>query len=179
LDVPSFDEFKTFGFRDFRAKLDFYLARSIMRRASPATKNSVAIPPGAKEKIRDYVRAMRECIEKSEIDKARREKLLDRLDEFERELEKRRLTMITIAKIALAIAAAPGGLDSTDQMIERLRSNILREVETAKTKEEEARRYLNEAQPPLQLAPPKPAREIKPFGKSSARRQAIDDAIPF
>ena len=178
--VPRLADFKrNSNFPDFQADLDHYMTQMMLDSSSRNKRDSVAIPPKAKDKIRDYVRALRECIENEKMDTGKRAALLEKLDELERELEKRRLSLLAITHLTLYLLAVPGALWSSADVAAKLVTSIMQIVAESKASEQESLLL----QPPetRALSPPRPNEPAsESFGKAGARRSApIDDDIPF
>ena len=109
------------------------------------------------------------------MDRKKREALLQRLDALEAELEKRRVSMVTIARIAYHLWAVPGSMWASYDVANKLLSSMMHNVAEAK-EEEDAQKQLPAAEPPKALSPPrKPQANL--FGGSSFGD--IDDEGPF
>jgi len=110
MEVPRISDFNNYDHRQFRADLDHYITQLMLDNSLRSKKDSVAILPNSKDKIRAYVHGLRECIEQGNMSEAKRESLLKRLDQFESELEKRRLNILVVAHFALELLALPGAV---------------------------------------------------------------------
>jgi hypothetical protein len=177
--MPRNQEYDDQTFRQFQSDVDFFVTQLVLENSVRAKRDSVTVSSDFKAKIRTYLHHLRDAIEKSDLDEDKRGKLLDRLDAFESELEKRRLPLMTVTLMVIALASAPGGLWSTGEAAQRLVANILKTIGEAKNADDEARKRLLPAERPKQIAPPRtPEAEKKP----SPRRRAsndMDDDIPF
>jgi len=181
ISMPRNQDYDENTFRQFQADLDFFVTQLVLENSARAKRDSVSVSPDLKTKINTYVHHLRETIEKSDLDEDKRRKLLDRLDAFEAELEKRRLSLLTVALVVIALASAPGGIWSTGEAAQKLVANILKVVGEAKNADDEARKRLTPAETPKAIAPPR-APEAPATKKPAARKTALndmDDDIPF
>jgi hypothetical protein len=110
MEVPRLDDNRGLDYRQFKADLDHYVTQLVIENSTRAKRDSVAILPQSKDRIRNYVHHLRECIEKANMTEAKRETLLKKLDQFEAELEKRRLNILAVARLTCELLAVPGGL---------------------------------------------------------------------
>ena len=152
------------------------MTQLVLDTSSRARRDSVFIGPDLKITIRTYVYHLRELIEKSgELSSEKQEILLRRLSEFEIELDKKRLNLISVSLLAIAFATAPGGIGATIDMANKLVSNIVRAVGDAKAADEATRR-LPSAERPFVITGPRPS---DPKFLPQSPRDDMDDEIPF
>ncbi|HMJ41507.1 MAG TPA: hypothetical protein VK522_04410 [Pseudolabrys sp.] len=176
MEVPRLKDFSSDDNRQFRADLDHYMTQLVLDASSRARRDSVFITPDLKSTIRTYVHHLRELIEKSnDVSSEKREVLLRRLAEFEGELEKKRLNLVSVSILIIAFASAPGGIGASIEMANKLISNITRAVGDAKAADEATRR-LPSAEQPFAISGPR-TNDLKPARQS--RRDDMDDEIPF
>jgi hypothetical protein len=178
MEVPRFSDFKeNVDYRQFKADLDHYITQLVIDNSIRAKRDSVAILPDSKDRIRKYVHALRECIEKGNMSDAKREALLKKLDLFEAELEKRRLNILVVARVVLELLALPGGVWASVDVAHKLISNIMQTVAEAKSAEQETRQ-LTPTAPTKALSPPR-TKEPVPVPTFGRVADIIDDNIPF
>ena len=108
----------------------------------------------------------------------KREALLKKLDQFEAELEKRRLNILAVARVAFELLAIPGGVWASAEVANRLITNIMQTVAELKSAEQETRQ-LAPIPPPKALSPPRAEKAALPSFGRSASTDIIDDDIPF
>ncbi|BAL78926.1 hypothetical protein [Bradyrhizobium cosmicum] len=179
LMMPRNQEYDDQTFRQFQSDLDFFVTQLVLENSARAKRDSVSVSSDLKAKIRTYLHHLRDAIEKSDLDEDKRGKLLDQLDAFEAELEKRRLPLMTVTLMVIALASAPGGLWSTGEAAQRLVASIFKVVGEAKNADDEARKRLIPVEPPKAIAPPRaPEGERKPIPRRRASND-LDDDIPF
>jgi hypothetical protein len=108
----------------------------------------------------------------------KREALLKKLDQFEAELEKRRLNILAVARVAFELLAIPGGVWASADVAHRLITNVMQIVAEAKSAEQEIQQLAPTA-PLKALSPPRAegAVPVPSFGRRAA--DIIDDDIPF
>jgi hypothetical protein len=111
MEVPRLSDFKqNVDYRQFKADLDHYITQLVIDNSIRAKQDSVAILPNSKDRIRSYVHGLRQCIEQANMTDPKREALLEKLDQFEAELEKRRLNILAVARVAFELLAMPGAV---------------------------------------------------------------------
>ncbi len=164
MEVPSLKEFSDADYRQFEFDLDHYLTQILL---GSSNKDSVALSDKDKDRIRQYTYNLRNAVEKAQMPQDKREALLKKLDIFETELEKKRISLLEISKISFAIFAAPGAAWSSVDIIHKLTTNILQIVGEAKAEEDEAKRLKTSTQ--RILVAPRKATEAVLF----------EDEIPF
>ncbi|WP_146604366.1 hypothetical protein [Rhodoplanes roseus] len=178
LSVPRIKDFDADAHRQFGSDLDHYLTQILLDNNSRVKKDSVLISPDTKSAIRTYIFHLRELIEKAEgVDEIRRNALLRKLDEFESELEKRRLSLMAVTVLAITLVSAPGGFGATADLANKLITNILRSVGEAKQAEDEMRRLPSAVSPMAITGPRKEA--LRSSEAASHRPADLDDDIPF
>lgn len=176
MDVPKIND--DLNFKQFNSDLDHYVTQLVLDNSAQNRRDSVSILPKSKDKIRSYIHALRECIEKANMIDSRRSALLKRLDELEKELEKRRANMLVVAKLAFDIMAIPGGTWASYEIATKLVANISQSVEEARELEQ-SNRPLPAAKPvPILSAPRKPV-PTQPAWSRAGFSDDLDDDVPF
>jgi hypothetical protein len=170
MQVPRHKAFADPDYRQFQADLDHYITQLLIDNSIRTKKDSVGILPKTKDKIRQYVYALRECVENADLTEAKREILLEKLKYFEAELEKRRLNILAVARIAFELLAIPGTLWASGEVANRLITQVMQTVAEARAAEQEARQ-LAPIEAPKALSAPRPLLQGAPG--------EIDDDIPF
>jgi hypothetical protein len=177
LSVPRLEVFDSKIHRQFKADLDHYLTQLLLDNSSRAKRDSVLISPELKGTIRTYLHHLREAIDNADdLSEARRNVLLQKLAEFEAELEKKRLSLLAVTVLAITLLSAPGGLGATADIATKLVTNILRVVGDAKMADDETRRLPSSAAPMAITGPRKSDPELMP---KNDKRNDLDDEIPF
>ena len=116
--------------------------------------------------------ALRDCVKKSHMTEEKQRALLDKLDAFENELEKKRLSLMVATLLAFEVISIPGSLWATGEVAHKLITTVMQIVAEDKAKEDEIRQ-LPATQIPKALLPPRA--EKKPTRKAPD----LDDEIPF
>lgn len=182
LDVSKVDKFNNAIYSQFKADLDHYIAQLVLYSTMRSRRNSVPIPEKSKDRIRSHLHALKECVEKANITDAKRAKLLARLNDFEKELEKTRLSLLAVTVLACEILALPGGVWSSAEVANKLITNVLEVVGEAKAADDESKIL-----PPVDkliLLPPRKF-DLKPQTpevsqwKKTGTGSDFDDDIPF
>lgn len=172
MEVPRYDSNRSSNWQAFRFDLDHYVTQIVLDNSTRNRSSSVAILPKTKEQIRAYVQGLRNCIEKGNLDERKREALLAKLDALEKELEKRRTSMIAIATIAYHIFAVPGTMWASADIANKLMTNVLTNVAEAKAEEDATKKIAPPESVKALSAPRKP--NPSPFDTAD-----LDDDIPF
>jgi hypothetical protein len=173
MDVPHYQNFGTSDYRQFKSDVDHYVTQIMLDNSMRSRRNSVEILPASKDRIRSYVHGLRDCIEKSNMTQAKRRGLLNKLDAFERELEKRRVGILAATLLTFEILAIPGGTWASAEVAQKLVTSVMQVMAEAKAKEDEARQ-LPAKDVPKALTPPRTMPE-----KKAAPSPDLDDEIPF
>ncbi|MDE2362450.1 MAG: hypothetical protein KGM42_07205 [Hyphomicrobiales bacterium] len=179
LQVPRLADFNEQDHRQFQADLDHYVTQLVLDHAMRSKQDSVAILPRSKDNIRRYVFELKRCVEQASMSDSKREALLRRLDEFESELEKRRLNLLAVTRLTFELLAIPGALWASAEVAHRLISNFMQTVAESKTVETESQR-IAPASKPKALSPPRNIETTrKPAAVGGGRSMDLDDDIPF
>jgi hypothetical protein len=193
-EVPLLSNFGDDDYGNFSSELDHYVAQIVVDDTIRRSRQGVELPTASREKIRDYIRRLRELIDKSDVNDAKKSQMHARLDAFEAALGKKRFSIIELTLITIAFASAPGGFGETYKMVNELMDRITHVVAEAKVAEDETRVLPVIADMPA-LSPPHgaPSRETSGFtGPPPSRRErrpsasapafesgGMDDDIPF
>jgi hypothetical protein len=173
MSVPRLKTFGTEEHRQFKADLDHYLTQLLLDNSSRAKRDSVLISPDLKDTIRTYIFHLRKFIEDAnDLDKAKQQVLLKRLNDFEAELDKKRINLMAVTVLAITLASAPGALSASADAANKLLTNILRVVGEAKLAED-ATRQLPSSAAPMAITGPRPNEIVKNDFRD------MDDDIPF
>jgi hypothetical protein len=137
------------------ADLDHQIAQVKLAKAGERRRNSVALGPTAKDTIRHYVGRIREAVEASRLDERRKSGLRKRLEELEQELDKGRVSFLALARLALVVAAVPGSLWASGEVVAKLTDKVWAVAAEAQFAEDEHREHLPLPSPlPVALLPP-------------------------
>ena len=176
MEIPRVGSTEIQAHDQFRADLDHYLTQILLDSGTRARRDSVTVSAELKSKIRSYVHHLRKTIDDADdLDAAKKEILLQRLAEFEAELEKKRLNLLAVSLLAITIASAPGGVWSSAEIANKLLGSIMRSVGEAKIADDATRR-LPARETPLAITAP---RRAEPTPERKSARPEIDDDIPF
>jgi len=179
MEVPRADDYDGGIFRQFKADLDHYITQLVLENSSRSKRDSVYVTPDLKAQISTYVYHLRQLIQKAEgLSDEKRESLLVKLADFEAELEKRRLNLLTVALMVIALASAPGGIWATGEAGQKIVSNILKVVGEAKNADDDAKKRLAPAETPRAISPPRQPTPSRPK-TPAARNSDMNDDIPF
>ncbi|NTF80538.1 hypothetical protein [Rhizobium rhizogenes] len=169
MEMPSFQGFDDLAHRQFILDVDHYMTQLLLGDGLRTRRDSVALSEGAKSKIRTHLHHLRETVAKSDLAEDKRQKLLDKLVEFDRELDKRRLSLLAVARVTLEVLAVPGAMAGSYEITQKLLGHVVHTVAQEKAAEDEQRK--------AQLQPPPVILPARPLQKTD--RHVDDDDIPF
>jgi len=179
MDVPQVKDLSYADYRQFVADVDHYMTQMLFDSRISKRQETVGLSNAAKDNIRTKLHHLREALERSECDERTRARLRARLDEFEKDLEKRRINILAVARVAIEILAVPGALAGTYDVSVKMINQIMQTVGEEKINEDERRRL-----PPVDkhaaLMPPRAEEKKKrdaDFGTGFSRD--LDAEIPF
>lgn len=179
MHMPGVGSFDDNTHRQFKADLDFYMTQLAIDNTLRDRRDSVQMSDSAKERIRNYIHELRQCVDKANLSESRRDSLLRKLAEFEAELERRRLSLLAMTRVALEIMMIPGGLWASHQIATKLVTNVLQTVAEEKIVDDQNRK-LPPITPPEKLLPPRPvAPEPRSRPAPATFDNDLDDEVPF
>lgn len=178
MEMPSLGNFDNRTHRQFKADLDFYMTQLVIDNTLRDRRDSVLMSSTAKERIRNYLHELKQCIDKADLSDSRKEALLRKLGDFEAELDRRRLSLLALTRVTLEIMMIPGGLWASQQITTRLVNNLLQTVAEEKVVDDQSRQ-LPPVAPPQKLMPPREAILENKRPQPAAFDTALDDDVPF
>jgi hypothetical protein len=178
--VPRLSKFDAQKHHQFKADLDHYFTQLLLDNSSRAKRDSVYVSSELKASIRTYVHHLRDLIEKAvDLDQTKRQVLLHRLSEFEAELEKKRLSLLSVTLLAITLIGAPGAIWSSVDVANKLVTNIIRIVGEAKIADD-AQRRLPSTQAPMAITGPRPDEpNLLIESKQGSSTVSTEGEIPF
>lgn len=176
MEVPKRSDFNNDAYRDFVAELQFYVTQLMLEGAERNSRASIVLRGLARDRVVTLLSHARDQVRKLELPQSRIDHLLRLLDEFEKQLEKPRLHLVTLAVLALGIAGAISDLGGAAGTVRQLINQIEEIVGLEKEEQdkEAASRWVRH-EPTKQLEPPRRPEE-KP---SRPLAEEMDDEIPF
>lgn len=137
MDVPRLGSFANDEHRQFSADLDHYMTQILLGDGSRSRRDSVALSETARTRIKTHLHHLREQIGKEGMPSDKRDHLLKKLAEFEEALDKRRLSLLALARVTIEILAVPGALTGSYDIAAKLLSNVAQTVAQEKAAEKE------------------------------------------
>lgn len=174
MEMPTLGYFNNTAHRQFKAQLNYHITQLIVDSRSKAHNNSIRISASAKEKIIDYLNSIRDAIARENISQSKKDDLLKRIDDFEAELAKGKISILSYSLVALTLLSSPGGLVSTYDAVSKLTTNIVQIIAHEKNKEDEMKK----------ISPPRAVHALAPptatkVTSNSPLTSNLDDEIPF
>ena len=180
LEVPKIAEVGENEYNQFKADIDHFLTQIALDSTFQKRNDSVLIGENAKQKIRSYLHQIKLSIDEADFDENKKSQLLQKIADFEKALDRRRLPLITITYLTLAVAALPGGVISSYDGLTRITSKILNVIYEEKIIEDQQRLPPYEDSSP-HLYPPRPQLTYtsKQQIADASNSDDLDDDVPF
>jgi len=168
--LPLIEDVNYQTYQNFSKDVEHYKTALKIRNARRVQGYSVQLDFATRQKLKHHIEQLREIFAKLEVDEKKREALLSKLVELQKEVDRNRTRFDSYA--ALVMEAA----DTTGEAIERskvksLLDSIGRVIWGAKKEEEEQRRLPPRTEP-KQIEPPRIPSRSRTVGD-------MDDEIPF
>ncbi len=132
----------------------------------------------AKERIRNYLHELKQCVDKANLSDSQKATLLKKLADFEAALDARRLSLLAVTRVSLEVLMIPGALWSSQQIMSKLIGNVLQTVAEEKASDDLSRQ-LPPISPPQKLMPPREAITATRRPQPAAFDTDLDDDVPF
>ena len=172
------------NFFQFQLEVQSIITRIRLRQRKQTQTNSVLLQPNTKTKIKWHISRIRDSVAVLDMPESRRKSLLSRLESFEADLEKQRLSFVaasavlfTVAAVAAIGADGPTAAQNVGKAVHAIMALIGEDKET----EDAATQRL--APPPRALpAPDVGSPRTSRFGgqpRAAPPRSDLDDDIPF
>ncbi len=174
--IPHPSDWDNHANSQFQSDLNHFLAQVTARKAIRLRQASVAMDNKSKDRLRSYLHGLKIEIDKSSMSEARKAVLLDRLAAFEKELDGRRINILTVSLIVMEILGVPGSVWASHEVVKRLSGSAIECVGQAKIAENEVMASRLPT-PTLQIT--SAAREAKIKAAHSLGNYEINDDIPF
>jgi hypothetical protein len=182
MEVPTRTAFDQRDYANFKADLDHYIAQHLIDSGIRQRRDSVAVPPKVKDRLKGHLHAMRTQIDQADMPETKRAALRKKLKDFEEALERDKLPIFAVARIILEIMSLSANVltFADSPTFARLTSNVMQEIARAKA-DDDASRQLPPAEPPRIALPPRAAPKIekRPSPLPPPRAGDLDDDIPF
>ena len=122
---------------------------------------------------------LKECVEKANMEPSKRKILLNKLEEFEKELEKRRVNFGQLALLAIAVLGAPGSIGDSFNLAQSLFTKITTVIAEAKQLEDQTRQIGPQTAPKTLSPPRRPTDTSQKTSWAPEPGGSLDDEIPF
>jgi hypothetical protein len=151
-------------------QIDRYAVRIQISNIRQPSRGSVGLEPAERQEVRHYVEQIKTVIESSKLDIAKKERLLDRINEFLRELDKERTPVQVLSDVVIELSRTGG---QAAQELEPAWKWIKLIAGVFGGRQENERVGLPKPTTPKKLEPPKPKLA------APEQRADMDDEIPF
>lgn len=158
-------------FNDFTTAVDHFKVQVLIDRARVHHQYSVALTPDEKDKLRNYVREMKNFIDKSSLSQDKKDRLYTKLNAFLAEVDRDRTRLEVLSDMSIAIAHIGGEVAKELEPVRRLMDSISRLI---------GRNMDNApAMPRLRKPAIRKLEAPKKDTEQPAKRDDMDDEIPF
>jgi hypothetical protein len=181
MEMPRIADFGEKEYTQFKSDLDHYMTQIVLNATMRRRSDSVELGQDAKTRIRNYLNAMKQVIDTSQFSDSQKKNLLQKIAEFEKALDGRRLSLLQVAYLSLTIAALPGGVAQSSELFAPLMGKIAKVVE-AERRLEDQRRSLPRNEEPKALIAPRKSNALTNASAGPATQvftDGLDDDIPF
>jgi hypothetical protein len=168
-EVPLIEEVDFHIYQNFSKRVKHYTTRLEIRHGRRVQGYSVVFDATAKAKLHHLLNQVREIFLKLEVDEHKRDALVSKLSDLEKEVDRNRTRFDAYAALAIEVADVAGEVVERSKLLEVLHA-VARVFGVAKS--EETARQLPAPQKPKQIEHQKPTVEPR-------KRADMDDDIPF
>ena len=179
MEVPAVVNASDATHKQFKFDLDHYMTQLAIDNTLRQRSDSVRLSEKARDRIRQHVSALRECVENSSLSDSKKSALFRYLDEFEKELIRARVSLLKVTWIGIQILGIPGSIWASNEVVTKLIANINQTVAEEKLAEDE-RPKLPVTEPPKALMAPRRVDAPAPSqGFGAPLEDDLDDDVPF
>lgn len=177
LDLPSRSRFDYEEYAEFISQIEYYSVQFMLAGAERNSKASIELEGSTRDRLLTLTSHLKEHIKKLDLPKRRYDALLSRINDFEKELSRPRLTFVGFAVLTLAVAGAISDVGGATDVVRKLMSQLQETVGIAK-EQQDRKAAANLASRPsiLRLVPPT---ESSRSPLSRETKYDLDDDIPF
>lgn len=172
--IPKKSKWNDDAYEDFINELHFYAMQLALEAADRNTQLSIILQGSTKQRLVTLIEHLREQVRKLDLAPARIDQLLARIDQFERELTKPRLTFTAVAALTIYVTAAIADVGGAATTVRGAMNLIEEAVGTAKEEQDKEAAGRLGIFEPKKLEPPRPPEEPKP-----RETYDLNDDIPF
>jgi hypothetical protein len=166
----------------FKFDLDHYLTQLAIDNTIRQRSDSVQLSEKARDRVRQHVAALKECVLNSNLTESKKSNLAQYLTDFEKELDRKRISLLKVTWVGLQMLAIPGSLWASSEVVTKLVSNINQTVAEEKVAEEERPKLPQNEAPKALIAPRRvatvPSSAASGFGGGNFSDD-LDDDVPF
>ena len=180
-DVPDVTDWNSNSWKQFKSDLDFFVTQMTLDVIFRDRRESVKLSTRARDRIRGHVFGLRECVRSANLSERKRAAPLDKLDAFEVEIDRSRVSILAVARVTVEVLALGGGAWQAVEIAQRLVSNVIQEVAAAKAEDDESRRLPPYTAQPAMLTAPRRVRSQRGSTVPAFEEEAggMDEDIPF
>ncbi len=174
MKMPRKSEWNDDRYEDFKNELEFYLVQLALQGADQNHKLSIVLEGNTKARLQTLIAHMRDHVRNLDLSPGKIDRLIDRIGDFEKELEGHRLGFASVAYLTLFVAGAIADLGGAADQIRHLVNEV--EAVIGVTKEEQDADAVGRV-PSIEIK--KIERLEPPTPKTPKQSFDLDDEIPF
>jgi hypothetical protein len=174
ISIPKKSKWNDDAYEDFVNELHFYAMQLALEAADRNSQLSITLQGSTRQRLSTLSEHLREQVKKLDLPKTRVEQLLARIDQFERELTKPRLTFTSVAALTIYLAAAVADLGGAASTVRGAMNLIEEAVGGAKEAEDNEVAGMLGVYEPRKLEPPRIEEAVV-----AQKTFATEDDIPF
>jgi hypothetical protein len=164
--VPSIDEVNYTTYLNFSKDVEHYRTMLQIRHARRAQGFSIKFDHATKEKIKHHLNQIKEIVPKLEISESKRDDLMDKIVELEKEVDRDRTRLEVVGDFLSATTGMIGDAVEELEPIRRFIDSIAGLIWGARKEQKK-------------LAPPERPKQIEPPKLDTKSRDNMNDDIPF
>lgn len=173
--VPKKSDWNDSAYEDFVNELHFYTMQLALEAADRNSRLAIVLQGSTRERLSTLTSALRDQIRKLDLPPARIDHLLQKVDQFEHELTKPRLSFIAVAALTIYITGAIADLGGSAQTVRGAMNLIQEAVGTAKEEQDKEIAGRLGTFEMRKLEPPRPPE----VSAASNKEYDLNDDIPF
>jgi len=168
MQMPTMRDHDDQNFRQFRHDLTHYITQIMLATADVDRSGSVPLLESTRQTLKTYIFHLRDAIARTNLPDWKKDDLTKKLDELEKELDRRRVRFAVVVGVIMTVLAAPGELVGSYDAVVRITNCIMRELGQAKTADDQQRKVSFDE--PIGLLAPR---------QQKTKQDEMDDEIPF
>ncbi len=179
MEVPAVANSSDAIHKQFKFDLDHYMTQLAIDNTLRQRSDSVRLSEKARDRIRQHIAALSDCVENSKLSDSKKSALFRYLDEFEKELARTRVSLLKVAWVGIQILGIPGSIWASSEVVTKLITNINQTVAEEKLAEDERPKLPATDPPKALMSPRRIVTSASSQGFGDDLEDDLDDDVPF